>query len=108
MNRSGKVAASMIVLLATSLTLLVVTPAESDDVVDQLVTYASIALYIAALSLVGVLVYYRRSGPVGKVSGTRDSADIYENFDDEISEIEREFEALEKESERDERGGSDF
>ncbi len=104
MNRSGKAAAIMIGLLAISLILLVVMPAESDDVVDQLVTYASIALYIVALSLVGVVVYYRRSDPVGKVSDTRRPADPYEDFDDEISEIEREFEALEKETEREERG----
>ncbi|HUU07217.1 MAG TPA: hypothetical protein VMW88_02265 [Thermoplasmata archaeon] len=93
MNRSGKAAASMIVLLAISLILLVIMPAESDDVVDNLVTYASIALFIAAFSLVGVLVYYRRSSPVGKVSDTRGSVDL----DDDISEIDREFEALERE-----------
>ena len=97
MNRSGKAAAIMIVLLAISLILLVIMPAESDDVVDQLVTYASIALYIAALSLVGGVVYYRRSSSVGEVSDTRSSADSHEDSDDEISEIDREFEALERE-----------
>jgi len=96
-NRSGKAAAIMIVLLAVSLTLLVIMPAESDDIVDQLMTYASIALYVAALSLVGLVIYYRRSSPVGKVSDARGSADSYKDFDDEISEIEREFEALERE-----------
>jgi len=104
LNRSGKAAAIMIALLAISLILLVIMPAESDEVMDQLVTYASIALYIVALSLVGVVIYYRRSSPAGKVSDTRSSADPYEDFDDEISEIEREFEALEKETERKERG----
>ena len=103
-NRSGKAAAIMIVLLAISLILLVIMPAESDDVVDQLVTYASVAIYIVALSLVGVVVYYRRSSPVERSSGARGSADSHEDFDDEISEIEREFEALEKETEREERG----
>lgn len=97
MNRSGKAAASMIVLLAISLTLLVIMPAESDDVVDQLVTYASIALFLAAFSLVGVLVYYRRSNPVGQVPDTRGSVDVHEDFGDDISEIDREFEALERE-----------
>jgi amino acid transporter len=97
LNRSGKTAAIMIGLLAISLILLVIMPAESDDVVDQLVTYASIALYIAALSLIGVVVYYRRSSPVGEVSDTRGSTDPHEDFDDDISEIDREFEALERE-----------
>jgi len=96
-NRSGKAATIMIVLLAVSLILLVIIPAESDDVVDQLMTYASIALYVAALSLVGLVIYYRRISPVGRGSGTRGSADSHEDFDDEGSEIEREFEALERE-----------
>lgn len=96
-NRSGKAATIMIVLLAVSLILLVIMPAESDDIVDRLVTYASIAIYMVALSLIGVVVYYRRTSSVGNTSGARDSADSHEDFDDEVSEIEREFEALERE-----------
>ncbi len=108
MNRSGKTAVFMIVLLTISLILLVIMPAESDDVVGQLVTYASIVLYVAALSLVGLIVYYRRSSPVGRTSDTRGSANPYESLDGEISEIEKEFEALEKEIEREERDEPGF
>lgn len=93
----------MVAVLAASLLLLFLMPAESDETTEQLVTYASLALYVVGLSLLAPVIYLRgkRKRPAGARS---DSVDEDGEYEDETSEIEREFEALEKEIEREERG----
>ena len=102
MNRSGKAAAVMVALLIVSLVVLFVMPAESDELMEQLVTYGSVALYVASVAMAGAVVYFRRvDGPIDRARPSRDE-ELDEEIRDEISEIEREFEALEKEIEREE------
>jgi amino acid transporter len=99
LNRSRVTAAVMVVLLAASLVLLFLMPAESDDTADLAVTYASLALFVVALALVAPVIYFSRRG------GTRRPAAAEEEvYGDEASDIEKEFEALEKEIDREEKG----
>jgi amino acid transporter len=102
LNRSGKVAALMVVLLVVSLILLFMMPAESDEVADLSITYTAIAIYIASLAMAGIVVYYRRADGKGERPKPPSDDDVGEEYMDEISEIEKEFEALEKEIEREE------
>ncbi|HIH01900.1 TPA: hypothetical protein HA259_07520 [Thermoplasmata archaeon] len=102
MNRLVKAAAVMVALLAASVVLLFAMPAESDELVDQAITYGSVALYVVSAAMAGVVVYFRRvDGKIGKEQPAGEE-DLDEEYVDEISEIEREFEALEKEIEREE------
>jgi amino acid transporter len=102
LNRSGKIAAIMVALFAASLILLFVMPAESDVTIEVVLTYASVGLYVVALALVGAVVYYRRAAGANTSVRSAPVEEAHEEYEDEISEIEREFEALEKEIEREE------
>ena len=104
MNRSGKAAAVMVASLAVSLVLLFIMPAESDELTDQAITYCSVALYAASVAMVGAVVYFQRVDGEGDRGRPISDKDLDEEYRDEISEIEREFEALEKEIEREESG----
>ena len=94
----------MVVLLIVSLVLLFIMPAESEELTDELITYGSVVLYAASVAMAGAVVYFRRVDGRGRSSARPVPDDeVEEEYRDEISEIEREFEALEKEIEREER-----
>jgi hypothetical protein len=103
LNRSQSAAVIMVASLAVSLVLLMLMPSDPEGATDQVITYSALALYVAALALVGVVVYHRGREETGGAARADPEEEGGQNGGG-ISEIEREFEALEKEIEREERG----
>ena len=104
LRRSSRLAAVMVFLLLVSILLMIIMPAESDELADRAITYASFALFMISIALVGGVIYLRRREPAKMSPAGGSPADDDGEYEDEVSEIEREFEALEKEIEREERG----
>jgi hypothetical protein len=103
LNRSQSAAVIMVASLAVSLVLLMLMPSEPEGATDQIITYSALALYVAALALLGMVIYHRRRKETD--GGARADSDGEDGqYEGGISDIEREFEALEKEIEREERG----
>ena len=111
--RMGVLAVSSAALILISVLMLWMMPADPEETMDQALTYVMIGIYIVGLTLIGPVIYYTRvrrdSHPV--FEGTEGDLGDAEKEDDEsddsseyISDIEREFRALEMEIERDEQG----
>ena len=101
----GMMVGSIIALSATSLFVLSETPADPDDSTEQMMTYLSLALFVMALALVGPLSFAivgRGSRPAANTTGPTDPPGEVE--EEEASDIELEFRALEMELDREERG----
>lgn len=84
-------------------------PANPEDTADQATTYMSIAIYIVGLTLTGPVIYYMRDGPRDgpRRNEAQDASETAASEDSEtgdyVSDIEREFRALEMEIDRENR-----
>ena len=99
----GVMVGSIVALSAISLIVLYEMPADSDDSMEQMMVYLSLVLFVMALALVGPLAFAivgRGSRPSTKEIPPDSDADD----EDEASDIELEFRALEMELDREERG----
>ena len=109
----GLLAASSAALILISIMLLWTMPADPEETTDQALTYTSIGIYVVGLTLTGPVIYYMRTGPSSRPTDDRGEDEVvnhqyeeYETDDDSdyISDIEREFQALEAEIEKEEQG----
>lgn len=97
-------AAAIAVLILISLLVLADVPAESDDSTEQMMTYLSLVLFVMALALVGPLAFAiaRRGDVASEADNVPDP--VVDDIDDEASDIELEFRALEMEIDKGEMG----
>lgn len=112
-GRMGLLAAASAALILISVLLLWTVPAEADETTDEAMTYLFIGIYVVGLALTGPAIYYMRVGPSDRrESSWREVAPPAvvnkepqsDDSDDYISDIEREFRALEMEIDREEHG----
>ena len=116
MARNGRMrllAAASAALIIISVLLLWTMPANPEETDDQAMTYFSIGIYVVGLTLTGPMIYYMRSGqaesreydsPKDDLRAAEHGEPVGDGSDDYISDIEREFRALELEIEREEQG----
>ncbi|HUV61972.1 MAG TPA: hypothetical protein VMW71_07410 [Thermoplasmata archaeon] len=105
----GTMVGATVALMAISLFVLSNVPSDSKDSTEQVMTYLSLMLFMMAVALIGalaVIVSRKEGGPRKAKSAPEkadDELDDYDNPDDGASDIELEFQALEREIEREER-----
>ncbi|UCE45599.1 MAG: hypothetical protein JSU93_01550 [Methanobacteriota archaeon] len=100
----GILAGAIAALSIISLIVLADIPADTDDSTEKMMTYMSLVLFVMALALVGplALAIARKNTETDVAEELPETSQ--DDFDDEASEIELEFRALEMEIERDEKG----
>jgi hypothetical protein len=109
-ERMGLVAVASAVLIIVSVLILWTMPADPEETADQAMTYVSIGIYIAGLALIGPVIYFMRAGADAdpqreeEKEETETAEPDEPEIDDYVSDIEREFQALEMEIDREENG----
>ena len=111
-GRMGLFAAAAAAMVIVSILMLWSMPADAEDSSEQALTYVSVGIFIVGLTLTGPVVYYMRTSQ--EESADREVEETEEakegapsessEVDEYITDIEREFQALEMEIEREERG----
>ncbi|UCE81429.1 MAG: hypothetical protein JSV94_03165 [Methanobacteriota archaeon] len=94
--------AAITALTTASLLVLAGVPAESGDSAEQMMVYLSLVAFVMALIMTGTLaLFFAGKGGKATEMGVLQTR-IDGRMDDEVSEIELEFRALEMETEREE------
>ncbi len=103
------VAAASLIIVSTLV--LWSMPANPGTSSEEALTYMSIVIFILGLTLIGPVIYYMRTGGEDDREPDTGREDVGEpgpsdetESDDYVSDIEREFQALEMEIDREEKG----
>lgn len=108
-GRMGLLAVASAVLIIVSVLILWTMPANPEETTDQAMTYVSIGIYIVGVTLTGPVIYYMRRGAKAdsEQEGEKEDLETVEpdesEADNYVSDIEREFQALEMEIDREEK-----
>lgn len=110
-GRMGFFAVAAAALVVLSIFVLWDMPADPGTPSERALTYMSIVIFILGLTLIGPVIYYMRNEREDRVgldsrpeeAGEPDPSDETD-LDDYVSDIEREFQALEMEIDREEKG----